>query len=66
MVKIFLPKYLSLPYILGNKLSIYKFSKFINYIHKFNVDICGKKPLEKILMLTENIKKSVDWFQIFE
>jgi hypothetical protein len=28
--------------------------------------ICEKKTLEKILILRENIKKSVDWFQIFE
>ena len=33
---------------------------------KFKEDICKKKPLEKILILRENIKKSVDWFQIFE
>ena len=40
--------------------------KIVFSFRKFYEDICEKKPLEKILTLRENIKKSVDWFQIFK
>jgi hypothetical protein len=38
--------------------------KIVYTFRKFNVDICGKKPLEKISI--PNIKKGVEGFQIFK
>jgi hypothetical protein len=34
--------------------------KIVYTFRKFNVDICGKKPLEKISILRENIKNRVE------
>jgi hypothetical protein len=40
--------------------------KTVNTFRKFNEDIFEKKPLEKILILREYIKKRVEWFQLFK
>jgi hypothetical protein len=37
-----------------------KFIKIVYKFRKFNVNICGKKLLEKISILRENIKKRVE------
>ncbi len=43
-----------------------KIFKKVYKFRKFYVDICRKKPLEKISTLRENIKKRVEGFQIFK
>ena len=40
--------------------------KIVYTFRKFNEDIFEKKPLEKLLILREYIKKRVEWFQIFK
>ena len=40
--------------------------KTVYTFRKFNEDIFEKKPLEKILILREYIKKRVVWFQLFK